>query len=299
MNRLRLSECIGRTKSSAPWHTKLGLKLVLSRLPISYHYWSKLNLFRHGQMDDSGYAWDIATRHLTRCLDRHSTERGFSVLEIGPGDSLTSAAVAHAFAAQDVLLLDEGDFARHDLADWHSMAEYLRARDRPNTGLDGARTLEEALVACSARHLTGGLRDLKSLPDASVDFVWSNAVFEHIRRDEFVRFQKELYRVMRRGGVASHEVDFKDHLGYSLNNLRFSERVWESHFFRNSGFYTNRIRYRAMIEIFETAGFDVEVVSTETWPALPLARAKLASPYRSLADDDLLVSAAAVILLKP
>jgi SAM-dependent methyltransferase len=197
-----------------------------------------------------------------------------------------------------VLLLDVGDFAKQDVKGWHNMADYLRERGTPVDGLESIGSGDEALLLCGARHLTGGLGDLAGMPDESVDFVWSNAVLEHVPLDEFDLFQQELYRVMRSDGVASHGIDFKDHLGYSLNNLRFSERVWESRLFRLSGFYTNRLRFRETIEIFEKIGFRVEVVLRLTWPELPLARSKLAPSYRSCADEDLLVSAAEVVLVK-
>ena len=50
-------------------------------------------------------------------------------------------------------------------------------------------------------------------------------------------------------------VDFRDHLAESLNSLRFPEPVWESGPFRNSGFYTNRLRADAFFREKLGAGF--------------------------------------------
>ena len=41
--------------------------------------------------------------------------------------------------------------------------------------------------------------------------------------------------MIRPGGLCSHVVDLKDHLGGALNNLRFSQRVWESRTMAGSG----------------------------------------------------------------
>jgi hypothetical protein len=88
----------------------------------------------------------------------------------------------------------------------------------------------------------------------------------------------------------------KDHLGGALNNLRFSERRWESPLFSRSGFYTNRIRYSEMLTLFREAGFAIEWVKPVTWKALPTARERMHLAFRSLPDEDLKVSGFDVLL---
>jgi hypothetical protein len=67
----------------------------------------------------------------------------------------------------------------------------------------------------------------------------------------------ECRRVLSDTGVASHSVDLKDHLEGGLNNLRFSEKLWESDFFVNSGFYTNRIQFYEMLNHFKEPGSEI------------------------------------------
>jgi SAM-dependent methyltransferase len=129
-----------------------------------------------------------------------------------------------------------------------------------------------------------------------VDFIMSQAVLEHVRRREFVDVVQHLRRVLRPDGVCSHRVDLKDHLSDALNNLRFSERVWESTFMAGSGFYTNRIRYSEMLQLFRRAAFDVEVVNVDRWARLPTPRGRLSEPFRHLSDEDLRVSGFDVVL---
>jgi len=70
-----------------PWQLKIAAKIVLSRLPLSYRAWSRLRLFRHGAMDDPSSALEIFREH----FNRSGIARGFTMLELGPGDSLASA----------------------------------------------------------------------------------------------------------------------------------------------------------------------------------------------------------------
>lgn len=109
---------------------------------------------------------------------------------------------------------------------------------------------------------------------------------------------RECFRVLTPEGVASHRVDLKDHLGGSLNNLRFSERIWESEFFVCSGFYTNRIRFPEMIALFEKAGFIVEIYDVRRWERLPVKRQSLSNTFSYLSDGDLTVSGFDVLLRK-
>ena len=93
-------------------------------------------------------------------------------------------------------------------------------------------------------------------------------------------------------------IDLKDHFSGLLNNLRFSKNTWESNLFANSGFYTNRIRFCKMIDIFKALYGGVIVSKEYRWNALPLDRNLLDLEYVNLSDQDLLVSAFDVILTK-
>ena len=55
-------------------------------------------------------------------------------------------------------------------------------------------------------------------------------------------------------------------------------------------FYTNRLRYSEMIQLFQQAGFDVEIVKIERWEGLPTPRSKLASEFQHWDDDELRIS---------
>jgi SAM-dependent methyltransferase len=285
-------------KRRLPWWAKIGAKLVLARLPASTNVWRRLSVFRQGAMDDPSYALDVFDLHVGRCRARGLAD-GFVSLELGPGDTVSSALIAAATGGAHSYLVDVAPYALRDLEPYRRLASELRVRDFDPPDLAEVRTFEELLERCDADYLTGGIRSLRGLPDASVDVVWSHAVLEHVRRHQLDETLRETCRVLRAGGFASHRIDLRDHFAEALNNLRFSDRVWESRAMASSGFYTNRLRSSQLIASFERAGFVVEKVDAQRWPATPTPRRKLAAPFRNLSEEDLRTAELDVLLRAP
>lgn len=281
-------------KRRLPWWSRIATKIVLSRLPAGYGLWQRIGLFRHGEMDRTGYALEVFDRHVASAGLQGSL-KGRTILELGPGDSIATAIIAAASGAR-AILVDTGRFARESVDVDIELVRNLRARGWNPPRLDGCRTLEEVLAATGAQYFTDGLASLKTLPAHSVDFIYSHAVLEHVRKAEFLATQRECARILCSGGICSHRVDLRDHLGGGLNNLRFTESVWESDFFVRSGFYTNRIRFGRMLELFGQAGFSAEVGAVDRWNELPIARRKLDGDFRDVPDHDLRVWAFDVTL---
>jgi SAM-dependent methyltransferase len=280
-------------KEFVPWWGKIAAKVFLSRVPLGYRLWRRLNLFVHGAMDSPEYAFGVVTAHLKRLGLRDLRDK--VVLELGPGDSLLSALIARALNARRVYLVDVAAFANSDINHFLDASKYLKGRGLEPPAIDGSATMRDVLATCSAEYMTQGLEDLRRIPAGSVDFVFSQAVLEHIRLRELSATLAELRRVMAPSGAASHVVDLQDHLGGALNNLRFSARVWESEFMARSGFYTNRVRYLEMLDLFRAAGCKPEVVGLRRWDSLPTALPRLAQQFRRLSIEDLLVSGFDVI----
>lgn len=283
-------------KALIPWWLKILAKIILSRIPIGYGFWQNLGLFRHGYMDEASYVLNVFNEHVSRAgLDGKLL--GKTILEIGPGDSIATAIVAACYGAR-AILVDAGPFAMTDMERYRSLAETLDRSGLNPPDISTAGTLDEILVACDARYLTTGLKGFSSIETGTVDLIFSQAVLEHVRKHEFLDTMHECFRVLTPEGVASHRVDLKDHLGGSLNNLRFSERIWESEFFVNSGFYTNRIRFPEMLALYEEADFFVEICDVRRWESLPLKREFLSNAFLYLSDEDLSVSGFDVLLRK-
>ena len=283
-------------KTRLPWQIKILAKILLSRIPSEYAIWQKLGLFKHGHMEKPDYAYAIFKRHFDR-VDFKRKGAGFVTLELGPGDSLFTALIASALGGSRTYLVDVGNFARSDIEPYRGMTNHLRCLGLDAPDLSDTSTLEEVLARCGATYHNKGLESLRTIPDSSVDFVFSQAVLEHIRVDQFLDVMRELRRIIRNDGICSHRIDLKDHLGGGLNNLRFSRRLWESEFMARSGFYTNRTRYPEMLELFETAGFMHQVLDKDCWEHLPISRSKLAGKFRDMPFESLQVSGFDVVLI--
>ena len=111
-------------KRRLPWQFTMAAKLILSRLPIKYSTWKKVGLFKHGEMDSSEYAFSIVKKHFKNASSIRLHDN-FSVLELGPGDSLNSALIAFSFGAKAVFLLDVDDFASKEIKPYIQMINFL------------------------------------------------------------------------------------------------------------------------------------------------------------------------------
>ncbi len=276
-------------KSYIPWHTKIVAKMILSRLPFDYWVWSKLDLFKHGQMEKPKYAYDTFRHHFNK-FEFSGKRKNFTVLELGPGDSLFSALIAYAHGATSSYLVDIGRFAKNDLKSYIRMIEYLKDQDSALDIPNRFDSVEGLLAFCHARYEINGLESIRNIPNETIDFIWSQAVLEHVRFGDFEKMMRELRRILKSDGVCSHVVDLKDHLSGALNNLRFNRKLWESDFMTRSGFYTNRLRYSEMLKIFSNSGFSVQVDNVQRYPLLPTPRSAMAEEFRNLPDEELLIA---------
>jgi SAM-dependent methyltransferase len=298
---------IENLKHYMPWWIRICAKLILSRLPVSYRFWKGLHLFEHGDMNQPEKSFDsfINKARIAGVLNKESNinsinnNEDFVVLELGPGDSLFTAPIAKALGAKKVWLVDVGSFASKDIKIYDALFSLLQ-----NKGIDlpfksYPDSTDELLDECNCCYLINGIQSLKQIPISSVDYCFSNAVLEHVRKNDFELLVDELFRIIKPGGVCVHTVDLKDHLGGKLNNLRFSDSTWEGELFSSSGFYTNRIRFNEMLSVFRDAGFTYTLPRVLRWNELPVSRKKMNIDYGQLSDDDLLISGFDVVLIKP
>jgi SAM-dependent methyltransferase len=272
------------------------VKLALSRIPVGYSFWQKIRLFRHGAMDDPEYGLRVFSDHWQRSLPFFIAKPAVA-LELGPGDSVASALIARAHGIEELLLVDTGPYASRDMNVYQHVAKALAHK---GFSVPDAATLVDmpsTLRACGSTYLTEGLTSLEAVRADSVDWIWSQAVLEHVRLAEVERSLAAMRRVIRKDGVASHRIDLQDHLGGGLNNLRFSGRLWERDGFAfRGGFYTNRIRSSEWLRRIAGAGFVVESIVEDRWSELPIRRKHLAVQFRNLQEADLCVRGVSLVL---
>jgi predicted SAM-dependent methyltransferase len=275
-------------KTKLPWWFKVLSKMVIYRLPLPYQFFQSISLFDDGKMEVPDYAYNVFSSHFKQASQDKPLPEKFVSLELGPGDSLFSALISHSFGGGKTYLVDAGDYTIQELEPYKKMADFLKQKNLPlPAGIDEANSVSEIMEICNASYLQSGLSSLKSIESNSIDFIWSQAVLEHIKRSEFLDIMKELRRIIREDGVCSHLVDLRDHINCSLNNLRFSEKIWESNFMTKSGFYTNRIQYPLMLDMFKEAGFAIKSTQVEKWESLPIERSQLDKQFASFTDEEL------------
>ena len=245
-------------------------------------------------MDQDDYALGVLQWHLSQA--GLADLNGQICLELGPGDAVSSALVAHALGAERCYLIDVGAFADQDMDLYRGQARALEEAGYSVPDVASCADLQALLNRVNGVYLTEGLASLRSIGTDSIDFAWSQAVLEHVRLAQFDQTLTELHRALRPSAMASHRVDLQDHLAGSLHNLRFRRATWERDWFAASGFYTNRIRYADMVDRFKAAGFRVEVTGVDRWPRPPLAKQKLDREFAALSDDELRISGFDVVL---
>jgi len=270
-----------------PWQANIAAKVVLSRMPVSYRTWKKIGFFNLGSMEQPEYAFTVFDRHFKWAGFSPHRPTGFTCLELGPGDSLSSAVIATALGASQTFLVDVVPFAASDLAPYRKLAAYLSEQGFPIGDLSQVASMEQLLSLCSATYFTSGLASLRQIPSNSVDFVFSHSTLQQVRRADFSPIIRELRRIQRPNGAGSHSVSMRDLIGGGANDMRFSSQTWESPLLANSGFYTNRLRYSEMLSIFRDAGFATDVIHVGRWEKFPISRKGLAQEFLSLSDDDL------------
>jgi hypothetical protein len=262
---------------------------------MPYEMWLRVGIFRHGKMIEASYSRGIFQSHMAS-IAAHTRSHPNSLLELGPGDSVATAIWARAQSIHRTTLVDAGRFVTSEV---DAYREALKLAGLENDQAGRASTLDEMLRLLGATYLCTGLAGLKSIPGESVDVMFSNAVLEHVRRSEFSETMRELYRIQRAGGVSSHQIDLRDHLGGALNSLRISHERWESPLFSQSGFYTNRLRCSEICSICADAGWEILECTERRWAQLATPRSVLHADFQHLSDDDLLVSGVRLVIRRP
>ena len=270
------------------WRLKILIKVILSRLPINYSTWKRFNIFKHGEMESFDYSKQIFEGHF-KDMSKLNLIPNPSILEVGPGDSLFSMIFSRKYSNNMFYFLDVGDFANKDINLYKDLIKklinegYLEKFD-----INEDFSFDELLNFSNAKYMTSGINDLKKLDNDSIDYIFSHSVLEHVRLFEIDELISQMYRVIKPGGIVSHNINYKDHLSESLNNLRFSSKTWESDLFANSGFYTNRIPAIKMHSMFKNVGFKILRENFGKWDKLPIPRLKISDEFKAFSDEELI-----------
>jgi SAM-dependent methyltransferase len=218
-------------------------------VPVNYQTRNLKNL-----ETDINYALNCASV-FARLVDQcELSMAGLRALELGPGSDFGAHLILASMGAKIIL-------ADRYLAPWDegyhpTFYRQLAARwDGPKHVLEAA--IDEGGYADLLVLLEEPAEDLASIPDESIDFVYSNAVLEHIY--DLPRVARETARVLRVGGRAAHQIDMRDHRDFSrpieyliMPDSQFNAAAATVHFE-----FGNRHRSAEFWAHFENAGLRV------------------------------------------
>ena len=268
------------------WWLIILIKIVVSRLPIPYHFWKASGLFQHGQMNSLSYSEKIFSMHFKHFSDQ-KCQSSFNMLELGPGDSALSGLYGYLNGAENTYLLDVGSFASRDMNIYRSAFETWCEHNELKRPQPDFSCFEKFLTSIHTHYCTNGLTDFKIIKDGSIDFSFSHSVLEHVRKADFNVLLEELYRVSKLGAISSHNIDYMDHLGGGQKNLKFSTAVWESDMFANSGFYTNRIPPHILHKKVRDSGFRILQEQFGSWPSGAMSLEEVHVDLRDVYNQEL------------
>jgi hypothetical protein len=143
------------------------------------------------------------------------------------------------------------------------------------------------------------------LPDMSIDWIATTSTLEHIPVEDIRAIHKECYRVLKNGGIMTHQIDYSDHYSHCNRHvspfmfLKFSDSEWSWWHMRH--YYTNRLRHIDHRSLLTDAGF--VIVNEESFRpanALELLDAdNLNIKFKNYTIDDLIVTEGFFVCRKP
>jgi hypothetical protein len=249
----------------------------------------------------SEYCYSVWLRHLHYLLNENlfnSLDEIKNVAEIGPGDSLgiglsslyTGALNYYAF---DVI--EHANLQRNQMVNADLFRFFTENKEIPNThqqrntspklpryefpaekvtyDISYYQERMEAIRKGLEGDQSSGVKikyvvpwfNTSSFDLPEMDLIFSQAVMEHVADIEFA--YKEMYRWLRKGGVISHQIDFKTHeMTKEWNGHWFiGPKMWK---FLSHGrkYPMNRLPLSAHLNMIEKVGFTIKNVIPVTQP---------------------------------
>ena len=272
------------------------------------NYWAQRNL--SGTLPPSRKRYEKklaqALAHQEAFRKYGSREQGV-VYEIGCGWHLAMALVFHSFGYPDIKALDVNPHVRAELV--NSILGYMKEdhripKEAPLIGPDGdvQKILRDAygidLMVPGDSRSTG-------MQTESIDYIYSQEVFEHIAPELIPDILAECYRVLKRDGVISLYICYSDHY-YDVDKsitpyhfYRYTETAWRK--YNSPLHYVNRLRHVDFLRFFRQAGFKVveETVSRPVNWQEQLSRFPICDDFAfKYSMEELSITSARIVLKK-
>ncbi|MFH1590555.1 MAG: methyltransferase domain-containing protein [archaeon] len=128
------------------------------------------------------------------------------------------------------------------------------------------------------------------------DIIFSNAVLEHLKRNKVIMGIKNMYNLLKKGGIIYHQIALDDHFSpdYPFDFYSYSTETWEK-MTGESIFYTNRLRASDFLSLFRKTGFKI---LSKTLLTKDINNDKIHDCFSKFSSEDLSVYALHVVLKK-
>lgn len=225
--------------------------------------------------EDVEYAGSIGRNYLNWLRENGHDIKDKIILEIGPGINFGSTLLLACFGAK-VAVVDR--FLAPWDADYHG--EFYKLFQRwieenfPEADLSSFEIIRAKkgyspnVIECYQTPL----EELQGIQDSSIDFIFSNAVFEHLFHPE--RSFSQLGRVSKPGAIGYHQVDFRDHSDFSkplefllVNDDEFKEEMTRNHCERGNRYRPTEYKDLFVKNGFEVVKFQPNIFSDDTYLA--------------------------------
>lgn len=271
-------------------------KNMIAGIPLVRHYKERVSRQRFKSLEDIYRPIRLFKDLISRSQGRLDiTDK--VVLEVGPGNSMGMGLLFLAYGAKKVYLVDRFKHIFWDDYDgiyYKNFLSEISNQDVPNRSVvKEALRIKNGKIILNPDLLEYHLADATRIPleNSSVDFLFSNAVLEHVRHIELA--VQEFARVTKDGGFNIHEVDLRDHF-FSKEPLRllsYSGWLWDFMTCNRPG-YSNRLRYSDYCKMFESNKFVIErLLYTRSIEQTQVTSLKLSSKFKKCPLEELSILA--------
>lgn len=252
---------------------KCAIQTIFGLLPNS----EKLNYFAQKKITKnlplSRGAYEIK---LAQALAHHDVFLSYGniepinsvVYEIGCGWHLAMALIFSSLGYSEINALDVKNHVRAELINTNLkylkedqyISDYIDFIDNPDDIYSKLKSIFRInLLAPCDSTMTG-------LKENSIDFVYSQEVFEHIPPDLIPAIMMECNRIIKENGIISLRINYADHY-YGIdetitpyNFLKYSAKKWKKY---NPGLhYVNRMRHIDYMKILKHLNFEIIIEKT-------------------------------------
>lgn len=285
-----------------------------------------------GGSQSARYCYGLWMRHLLKASEQGLEVNPRVVMELGPGDSLGAGLCALLCGAERLVALDAAPHSQlqrnlvifdelialltqrcpiPDEQEWPRLRPRLSNHRFPSEILTDARlreTLRPSRLEKIRRALTQpgpGDQSMISyhapwnssvMPADSVDWIFSQAVLEHI--DDLPALYLQMARWLRPGGQMSHEIDFKCHGLTPQWNGHWSIAALSWRLIRGRRLYhLNREPLSSHLHLLVANGLSLCHLDANRVKST-LSRSQLALRFRHLSIEDLTTSEAFLLAVK-